>query len=349
MITDLTIDNFRGVKTGELTRLRPLTVLLGPNNSAKSTILEGVYLAAASNMQNASVLGEVAGRRGWFGVDGLDYLFWDRDKPASITITTDEAVGNQFTVVFSLDPDVLTGRVDVAKNRGLEEPIVALRFSRRRGDEAAVDATLIVDRSGAVVPLRATGDSGKPGDAKASVRLCDVRSLDLHGQMEDLYSEAEREGSLTAIIELLQAVYPGITDLRIVSTRVGKKFILNVREGGRSVPVYLMGDGFKRAFQLAAEISLTKGGLTLLEEPECFQHPKALKKVAGLILSAIGETQIMLSTHSLELVDMLLGRESLLSQILIYRTVLQDGELISVRIPGEQAWEMRSELEEDPR
>jgi hypothetical protein len=300
-------------------------------------------------MQNVSVLGEVARRRGWFGVDGLDYLFWDRKKQASIVITTDEAVGNVSSVVFSLSPDVLSGRIDVAKSRGLEEPLVELHFSKRRNDAAVVDATLIVDQSGAVLPIRVAGDPGKPGDAKASVRLCDVRSLDMHGPMEELYSDAEREGNLPAIIELLQAVYPGITDLRIVSTPVEKKFILNVRESGRSVPAYLMGDGFKRAFQLAAEISLTKGGLTLLEEPECFQHPKALKKVANLILSAIGETQILLSTHSLELVDLLLGQESLLSKILIYRTVLQDGELISVRIPGEQAREMRSELEEDPR
>jgi predicted ATP-dependent endonuclease of OLD family len=44
MITNLRLTNFRGIKEGEL-ELAPLTILLGGNNSAKSTILEALFLA----------------------------------------------------------------------------------------------------------------------------------------------------------------------------------------------------------------------------------------------------------------------------------------------------------------
>ena len=44
MITNLRLKNFRGIKEGEL-ELAPLTILLGGNNSAKSTILEALFLA----------------------------------------------------------------------------------------------------------------------------------------------------------------------------------------------------------------------------------------------------------------------------------------------------------------
>ena len=44
MITNLKLMNFRGIKEGEL-ELAPLTILLGGNNSAKSTILEALFLA----------------------------------------------------------------------------------------------------------------------------------------------------------------------------------------------------------------------------------------------------------------------------------------------------------------
>ena len=44
MITKLSIKNFRGIRDGEL-ELAPLTILLGGNNSGKSTILEALFLA----------------------------------------------------------------------------------------------------------------------------------------------------------------------------------------------------------------------------------------------------------------------------------------------------------------
>jgi len=44
MIKQLTVRNFRGIKEGTL-ELSPLTVLLGANNSGKSTILEALFLA----------------------------------------------------------------------------------------------------------------------------------------------------------------------------------------------------------------------------------------------------------------------------------------------------------------
>jgi hypothetical protein len=44
MITKLQLKNFRGIKEGEI-ELAPLTILLGGNNSGKSTILEALFLA----------------------------------------------------------------------------------------------------------------------------------------------------------------------------------------------------------------------------------------------------------------------------------------------------------------
>jgi len=44
LIKSLEIENFRGIKSGNL-ELSPITILLGPNNSSKSTILEALFLA----------------------------------------------------------------------------------------------------------------------------------------------------------------------------------------------------------------------------------------------------------------------------------------------------------------
>lgn len=44
MIKILKLENFRGIKKGEI-KLAPLTILLGPNNSGKTTILEALFPA----------------------------------------------------------------------------------------------------------------------------------------------------------------------------------------------------------------------------------------------------------------------------------------------------------------
>jgi predicted ATP-dependent endonuclease of OLD family len=44
LISKLKLTNFRGIKQGEAD-LSPLTVLVGSNNSAKTTLLEAIYLA----------------------------------------------------------------------------------------------------------------------------------------------------------------------------------------------------------------------------------------------------------------------------------------------------------------
>ncbi|RLF99594.1 MAG: hypothetical protein DRN49_04150 [Thaumarchaeota archaeon] len=43
MIKKLRLENFKGIKSGEI-ELAPLTILLGANNSGKTTILEALFL-----------------------------------------------------------------------------------------------------------------------------------------------------------------------------------------------------------------------------------------------------------------------------------------------------------------
>lgn len=51
MIEEIVIDRFRGIKQGKLDRFGQINVLIGPNNSGKSAILEMLYLTAASQRE----------------------------------------------------------------------------------------------------------------------------------------------------------------------------------------------------------------------------------------------------------------------------------------------------------
>src|SRR5690349_24454482 len=53
MLNNLKIEHFRGINACELTNLSHINLLIGPNNSGKSSVLEALYLASLSvNLNN---------------------------------------------------------------------------------------------------------------------------------------------------------------------------------------------------------------------------------------------------------------------------------------------------------
>lgn len=72
MITAVSISGFRGVRMGVVEGLGALSVLVGPNGSSKSTILDAVMLAASFDPLGAARY--VTQRRA--GLRGARWLFW---------------------------------------------------------------------------------------------------------------------------------------------------------------------------------------------------------------------------------------------------------------------------------
>jgi hypothetical protein len=59
-----------------------------------------------------------------------------------------------------------------------------------------------------------------------------------------------------------------------------------------------MGDGVSEMVALLVELSLEKGRIFLLEEPETNLHPKGLKALLGMIRKASERNQFIIATHS---------------------------------------------------
>jgi ABC-type multidrug transport system ATPase subunit len=118
------------------------------------------------------------------------------------------------------------------------------------------------------------------------------------------------------------------------------------------VPVELAGDGTHALVCLALELAIPPQGLALLEEPEVHLHPAGVQLSARAILEAVRRgVQVVLSTHSLELIDALIGQATPddLARLAVYRTRLRDGRLLTSRFSGAEAADMRLQIEEDLR
>ena len=171
--------------------------------------------------------------------------------------------------------------------------------------------------------------------------------------MEDLpkrYTQAKEQGRKQTAMQLVEQLLPELKDIEILAP--GKQPVLYFDFGNRAIPMPLAGDGIVMLVSLAFELASLGGGVALLEEPEVHQHPRAIRQSARAIWTAVNrDIQVILTTHSLELIDALLaeGGEENLGRLAVYRTSLKDGTLGTVRIPGEEAAFARAKIEDDLR
>jgi predicted ATPase len=108
------------------------------------------------------------------------------------------------------------------------------------------------------------------------------------------------------------------------------------------------GSGYSVALELAA----LPGGVQLIEEPEVHMHPGAIRLAAQAMLAAVNRgVQIVVSTHSLELIDALLSEATpeQLGRVAVFGLSLKDGVLKYSRRTGEEARFARFEIEADLR
>jgi hypothetical protein len=100
-----------------------------------------------------------------------------------------------------------------------------------------------------------------------------------------------------------------------------------------SVRIDELGDGVKHAVAILSIILGVDISLLLLEEPEMHQHPKTFSYLAKSLssLTAKTKTQIVITTHNLELIDAFLDtfKEE---DISLYHLSLRDGKLDARKI-----------------
>jgi hypothetical protein len=181
------------------------------------------------------------------------------------------------------------------------------------------------------------------------VRLVDYR-LGHKPPLHQLYTKIVEQGRFEEAKSLIRDLVPSLEDIRILTE--GDLPILHFLFRDYSVPAVLAGDGIQLLLQISFELATRPGGIVLLEEPEIHMHPGAIRQCARAILAAMRrQIQIVLTTHSLDLIDALLA-ESLdedLKQLSLYNVLLRDGKLISSRLTGPEVAFSRAEIEDDLR
>ena len=348
LVKEVTIKNFRGISGGLIKEFKDINIFIGRNNTGKSTILEALYLALTAcniDILKTLPLQYLAMRRGWFGLSTVLKLFYRNSEASEIILSTVNKGKQELTIKrilpFAVDLETLKlANMDTSRLIAIHIQAIGYYTGEYR---------FYFDEQGKSHYFLLPNARGQPIGAL----LLDWNRVYSYGNPEDCYSALMEIGGSEAkksVIDVIKERYEEIED--IGPLKEGDRWILHVVHRGYSLPFYVMGDGFKYALMYLMLLNTAKDVL-LLEEPELHQHVGLLRLIAKAIIKARERAkQIMISTHSIELIDMLLEeaeKQGILDNIAIYRTTLEEGVLNATRYEAHEAIQLRRELEYDLR
>lgn len=162
-----------------------------------------------------------------------------------------------------------------------------------------------------------------------------------------------KDGYKELLLDLLQGFDNNIYDLNIILDGNKPKVYLSNSEL-EMVPLSLFGDGVKKALTVAASIICNRHGIILIDEIEIGIHKKALVNFFRWIMAAgkMCDTQIFATTHSIEAIDALLetvDEDMETDEIVAYRLETDKKHIVVKRFSQSKLMRLRNELGYDFR
>lgn len=348
----LIIHQLRGLKELELTGFGQVNLLVGGNDSGKTTVLEALSLL--SNPLNPTTwVGTPARREPAAAIFGrmhtLEQLRWL--FPQQATLPRDvlyEGSANlwaegaspvtkvraDFREVKSIRIEGSTPGHKAAPQQAVAEGLerfgtkisVAVAQRTSEGDDLRfMDFTVWED--GTAENLRVQEEPGVP-----------LRVINPHDHRTDAiflqeFSDARMSGFQESVRGLLREIDPRILGLEILAPRGMPMLFLQDSVAGLA-PLSAFGDGIRRALLMALAIPRLQGGVLLIDELETAIHVSALTKLFRWMLSACKQynVQLFATTHSLEAVDAVLGVDTTPEEDIVgYRLERTEGRSVAKR------------------
>lgn len=334
MITHLAVRNYRSLADISL-ELSPLTVLVGPNGAGKSNIVDvlrflsdilklGLDSAIANRggigairrwspkgrPYNVAIEITVEGEEGWKGSFSLEIggerggeYFIRREK---CEVLSDDGKGNSYEIrdgqwVIHPNLGALQGAPGVTDEhlQQLQQISRTRLFLPQAFSPEFLMLGFVLRRVGIYhVPPETIRQPQKPANPQPLLEDGSNLSSTLR------YLKQEKKENLRKILEVMGRINEGIADLSV--SLVGGYLVtrLHYGKGGPAFPLAQESDGTLRVLGLLTALYQEPPcTLIAMEEPELNIHPGALAVLRDVFLEASQNTQILLTTHSPDLLE----------------------------------------------
>lgn len=343
MLKSLFVRNFRGLECFDVPKLGRVNLIVGKNNSGKSSVLEALRIYADN--ANLNTLNDIAsshnekrlGRRTPDESEISELPFqsffsgWRFPPNDDVAIQIGEAEGKkdalriEHVFIEEIQEEVYSNEIEetVTRTRRIQiqkpeiEPKEGGRiFQVLKVNKNERDRFIWLDRSEAMAPWI------NPSKGKAIP--CRMVPTGLVSQ-DDLARIWDRSGltdEAVLTIETLKIISKDIEGLQFVensderlspSSRVGERAfkdnkriaIVKVAGAPGPVPISSFGDGVVRVLQVILSMFQAKGGVLLIDEFENGLHYSVQEKIWSVIFdqAKLMDVQVFATTHSWDCID----------------------------------------------
>jgi AAA domain, putative AbiEii toxin, Type IV TA system/AAA ATPase domain len=326
MYSRISIKNFRGIKSLEAERFRRINLIVGRNNSGKTTFLEGLFLLGdATNPLSPTTLGRLRGQR---LRGGYPDAIW---RPLFHNL--DAAVPVQISGLWEKEP-----RERTLKIQALETSIAADLAQLASGDEGgAATATPDLVTTRLVLDYKGAGNVVQP----ATMAVFDPRSgkIDVAGHQyrddfvrtgllsarayPDSARDAQQFSSLRKkkhdkdVIDALQIIEPSVQRIEVLSEPSGPSIYLDIGLDAL-VPLAVCGEGMVRQFSIILELIASRNGVLLIDEIDNGLHYTVMPTLWKFLgeLAEKHKVQVFGTTHNDDIIrsalEVFAGKEGML-------------------------------------
>jgi energy-coupling factor transporter ATP-binding protein EcfA2 len=361
----LHIHRFRGLVDVELSAFGRFNVLVGRNNSGKTTILEAIATHARPLRPSEWV--EVARRRDVTSSTTalIEGLRWLSPQPVWQNPGVSALIQGSTSISGTGSFDVRKSTARFREIEGLFEETdesgqLALPVhdvsTTRRGVELRLEAVLEGQQQSE--SFTATLWDGRRGPilqnlSAPSLPVATITPFSHRVQQIEVeaLSDALFVDLKPTVLELVRIFDSEIEDFEILKRPRSEStvYVRHARLG--KAPLSSFGDGMRRVLLMCVSVAMVRGGILLVDEIESAIHVEALDASFRWLQRACRELDVQLftTTHSLEAVDALLTAAEGADDVVLYRLERKDGQARAKRFSQESLHVLREELGQEIR
>ena len=267
-VSRLEIENIRSWAKADFNFSRGINVLVGPNNSGKSTVIHALLA-----LQQHLIELDTGYLR--LGASGAGIIAHVSDSDGKLLDRDTKTIGIKFernrrTFLYGTSGAGFADRTFPRFVSDEPDNFICPFLSHRNFDQ--LDESINKPTARRVLP--------------------DLRNLS--AKIDQILNPQHRD-AYSAYVRMCERLL-GILVTTVNSER-GKLPTYEVSDA-RGIRISAMGEGTPNVLALVAQLCVAKGKLFLLEEPENDIHPRALKDLLGFVRERAAENQVIVTTHS---------------------------------------------------
>lgn len=327
MIRSVTIKGYRGLEHFEMDKLGRINLLVGKNNSGKSSVLEALYLLGSGGSTRA--LSRILRGRGELADIGGE----DEERLERELDVTHLFVGHRLDIARVISMNAQGDSSPRFPSLSLRIAIKEINDDKEQGEIAippqiGLAISTSHPTSLGIYPISSRGGIGirdldryRPLRERVSTKLGVVQYVKSESLSPDEIVSLWDRISLTPfqnnILESLKAVdetieniaaYSGdqLRQIRFFSTSRGG-FKVKLRGQDDPVPIGSLGDGVWRMLAIAISLAVSQNGILLIDEIDTGLHYSVLEKLWGMVMNTAKDlnVQVFATTHSYDCVTSL--------------------------------------------